>query len=66
LTQPAAERQRDVVIERAGVGLLVGNTQLGQEVKKHIGLDFQLAGQLINADLTHTWLPGSSCEPGYL
>jgi hypothetical protein len=51
-----AERQRNFVIERTGVGLLVGDTQYGQEIDDDVGLDLQLAGQLVNSDLTHTWL----------
>jgi len=62
--QAAADRQRDVVIERAGVRFLIGDTQFGQDVKNHIGLDFQLAGQLVDADLTHRLRPGSSFEQG--
>ena len=59
-----ANLQGYVVIERAGVRFLVGDAQFGQDVKNHIGLDFQLTGQLIDADLTHMWRPGSTCELG--
>jgi hypothetical protein len=46
--------QRYVVVERAGVRLLVGNAQLGQRLEDHVGLYFELAGQLIDANFTHT------------
>lgn len=35
----------------------VGDAQLGQKVKNHIGLDLELAGQLVYADFTHTMAP---------
>jgi len=46
--------QRHVVVERAGVRLLVGDAQLGQRLKNHVGFYFELAGQLIDANFTHT------------
>jgi hypothetical protein len=49
-----ANLQGYVVIERAGVRLLVGNTQLRQRLKNHVGLYFELSGQLIDANFTHT------------
>jgi hypothetical protein len=49
-----ADLQSDVVVERAGVRLLVGNTQLRQRFQNHVGLDFELASQLIDANFTHT------------
>jgi hypothetical protein len=49
-----ANLQSYVVIERAGVRLLVGNTQLCQRLKNHVGLYFELSGQLIDANFTHT------------
>jgi hypothetical protein len=49
-----ADLQSYVVVERAGVRLLVGNTQLRQRLKNHVGLNFELAGQLIDSNFTHT------------
>jgi hypothetical protein len=49
-----ADLQSHVVVERAGVRLFVGNAQLGQRLKDHVGLYFELAGQLIDTDFTHT------------
>ena len=46
--------ESDVVVERAGVRLLVGNTQLCQRLKNYVGLYFELAGQLIDTNFTHT------------
>jgi hypothetical protein len=42
-----------VVLERAGVGLLVGDAELGQHLQKPGRLHFQLPSQLVDADLTH-------------
>jgi len=54
-----ANLQGYVVIERAGVRLLVSNTQLCQRLKNHVGLYFELSGQLIDANFTHTMtVPG--------
>jgi hypothetical protein len=52
-----ADGQHYVVVERAGVRFLVGNTQLRQDVKNDIRLDLQLSSQLIYSDLTHTMAP---------
>lgn len=49
-----ADLQSDVVVERAGVRFLVGNAQLRQRLENHVGLDFELAGQLIDTNFTHT------------
>jgi hypothetical protein len=49
-----ADLQSDVVVERAGVRFLVGNAQLCQRLKNHVGLYFELTGQLIDANFTHT------------
>ncbi len=44
---PLAHLQSDVVVERAGVSLLVGDAQLRQRLKDYVGLYFELAGQLM-------------------
>jgi hypothetical protein len=49
-----ADLQRYFIVKRAGVRLLVGNAQLRQRFENHVGLYFKLAGQLINANFTHT------------
>src|SRR5579864_5411952 len=49
-----ADLQSYVVIERAGVRLLVGDTQLRQRLEDYVGFDFELTGQLIDANFTHT------------
>jgi len=51
---PLAHLQSYVVVERAGVRLLVGNTQLRQRLENHVRLYFELAGQLIDTNFTHT------------
>src|SRR5271168_1464553 len=46
--------QSHVVVERAGVRLLVGDTQFRQRLEDYVGFYFELAGQLIDANFTHT------------
>ena len=49
----------DVDGDRAGVGFLFGNTKAGQKVDDGFGLDLQLAGELVDANLgrvSHTSL----------
>ncbi len=55
--QALAELKRDVVVERAGVSLLVRDTQLRQEIDNNARFDLELAGQLIDANFTHTVAP---------
>jgi hypothetical protein len=64
--QPAPERQRYFVIERAGVRFLVGDANLGQQLKNHVRFDFELACQLINTDFAHTiWSRCPLTTPGF-
>jgi len=63
-------RQCKIVIERAGVCFLIADAQFGQYVEDHVGLDLELTGQLVDADLTHTfeaqlpqWRPGLRNTP---
>jgi len=58
LTHADANLQRDVIVERAGMRLLIGDAQFGQNVENDVGLDLKLAGQLVDADFTHTVTPG--------
>ena len=51
--------KRDIVVKRAGVGLLVVDSQFGQQIEDHVRLDLEFASQLVNANLTHKWRPGS-------
>jgi hypothetical protein len=40
-----------VKVERARVGLLLCNSDLGQIVDQDLGLDLEFSGQLVDADL---------------
>lgn len=57
LTHAKADLERHVIVERAGMGLLVGDAQFRQNVENDAGLDLKLAGQLVDADFTHTVTP---------
>jgi hypothetical protein len=59
-SQAAAHFERDIVIERTRVSLLLSDTELRQEVQDHVRLDLQLARQLVNADFTHTIMSRSA------
>ena len=52
-SQPPPDCQGDIIVQRAGMRLLFVETELGQNVQNHVRLHFQLARQLIDADLTH-------------
>ncbi len=56
--EPAPHLQGDVVVERAGVGLLVVNPQFGQQIEDHVGLDLEFTSQLVDANLNHKWRSG--------
>jgi len=43
----------DVVVNGAGVGFLLGNTELGQHVDNRVRWNFQLPCQLVDADFRH-------------
>lgn len=49
-TDPLLDRERDVFVYRAGVRLLLLDAKLRQQLQYFVGLDFQLASQLINSD----------------
>ena len=53
VTEKAPQLYGDVVIDRAGMSFLFGNAQFRQLVEDLVGLDFELASQLIDANLTH-------------
>jgi hypothetical protein len=44
---------RDVVIDRAGVGLLFCDSELRQQLEDPVRLDLKLPCQLVDSDLTH-------------
>ena len=50
---PLLDLQNHIVFQRTGVGLLLLDPELGQQVKDYVGLDFKLPGQLIDANFTH-------------
>jgi hypothetical protein len=56
-SQPAADLQRYVVIQRARMCFLVADTKLGQKVQNHVGLDLQLTRQFVNANFAHRVTP---------
>lgn len=51
--QPLPELQRNIVVKRAGMRLLIVDAQLWQHVDNDIRLDFQFACQLVNSNLAH-------------
>jgi len=66
LAKTAAKLQRDFVVERAGVGLLVSDSELRQQLEKDIRLYFELASQLIDANFTHSGRPSrTSLRQGF-
>jgi len=50
----AAEIQHDVIIERTGVRLLIGNAQFRQQLQNDVRLDLEFSSQLVDANFTHT------------
>jgi hypothetical protein len=66
LAETAAKLQRNFVVQRAGVGLLVRDSELRQQLKKYIWLYFELASQLIDANFTHRGRPSrTSLRQGF-
>ena len=53
MAQQAAQLDRYVFIDGAGVRLLFGNAQFGQPVQDLVGLDFELPCQLVDSNLFH-------------
>jgi hypothetical protein len=49
-----ADLQRDVVVERAGMRLLIGDAQYWQYIQNDARLDFEFSSQLVDANFTHT------------
>ena len=50
----AAEIQHDVVVERTGVRLLLGDAQFRQQLQNDVRLDLEFSSQLVDANFTHT------------
>ena len=48
-----ANLQRDVLVDRAGVGFLLGHAEPREEVEYRMRLNFELARQLIDSDFLH-------------
>jgi hypothetical protein len=66
LPQTAPKLQRNLVVQGAGVRLLVRDSQLRQQLEEHIWFYFELASQLIDANFTHTGRPSANCfAPGF-
>jgi hypothetical protein len=43
----------DLVVNRTGVGSLLGDAELGQQLKKPVRLHLEFPRQLVDSDLTH-------------
>lgn len=66
LAETAAKLQRNLVVQGAGVRLLLRDAKLRQQIEDDVGLDFELASQLIDANFTHTGRPGANfLAPGF-
>jgi hypothetical protein len=50
----SANQIRRVFVQRAGVGLLLGHAQLGEQVENALRLYLELSRQLINPDFAHS------------
>jgi hypothetical protein len=68
----AAQLDRHVFVNRAGVRLLFGDAEFGKQVEDFVSFDFQLARQLVDSNLSHNsnlrsygYSPGVSL-PGWL
>jgi hypothetical protein len=53
-SQAPPHQQSLIVFQRAGVGFLLRDAQLRKYLNDCVGLDFQLPGQLVDANFTHT------------
>jgi hypothetical protein len=52
-TEVPAHGRSHIVVERTRVSLLFGDPEFGKEIEYPAWLDFKLASQLVNPDLTH-------------
>jgi hypothetical protein len=53
-TEVHAEFVRHILIDRAGMGLLLTDPKLGERFQNQVRLDLQLPSQLINSNFLHT------------
>lgn len=53
--QAFSDQLRDVVIDRAGVGLFFCDAELRQHVDERMGGDLELPSQLVDSDFTHSY-----------
>jgi hypothetical protein len=60
LAETAAKLQRNFVVQRAGVCLFVRDSELRQQLEEDVRLYFELASQLVDANLTHRGRPSSN------
>jgi hypothetical protein len=66
LAETPAKLQRNFVVQRAGVCLLVRDSELRQQLEEDIRLYFELASQLIDANFTHRGRPSrTSLRQGF-
>jgi hypothetical protein len=49
--EPVLNRDCDILVDRAGVGLLFVDAELRQQIQYYVRFDFQLPCQLIDSDL---------------
>jgi hypothetical protein len=60
LGETAAKLQRNLVVERTGVCLLVRDSKLRQQIQEDVRFYFELASQLIDANFTHRGRPSTN------
>jgi hypothetical protein len=53
VTVVPTQLDRHIFVNRAGVGLFLGNSQLREQLQNFVSLYFQLPRQLVNANLSH-------------
>jgi len=51
LAKTMLDRDRYILVDRAGVSLLFVNSEFGQQIQYYVRLDFELPGQLVDSDL---------------
>jgi len=52
-----------VFLDRTRVRFLLGNSDLDQDVKNRLALDFQFPGQIVDSNLTHPPFLGPATAP---
>jgi hypothetical protein len=52
--QAAPHQQSLVIFQRAGMRLFLGDAEFRKHFDNRVGLDFQLPGQLVDSNFTHT------------